>query len=393
MRNRGPRAASGVRLTVSVSRPGVGSSGAAAGRSRLRGAFAAAGQQGDELVRLQGPGRWIGLVYEEPTATGAGIRSLSVDGKPVTAMPTPASACSSARRPSTSARCSAVAIAACGGVTCCWSRSISARRWCSNPPTPNWARPRPVLRPVEGQALRNLHDSLRDQAADEKHCAGVGGVRRSAGTRDPAEHFAGGSYNCPAGRTLRPVPVRESPRSSRAFSASCSRRRTTSGCSAATLRRSPRSASRSNSARPISSARSGRAAAGAGRAGERAVGMGEVQLPAAAADRLQLAVPVVVIGLVRRFRARLGPTCSGQMSRPSMMRSVGSSTPEQPGEGRQDVDRRGQLVQRAGRDAARPAHDARHAHAAFERRALCPRAAGRPSRRGRRRRATARCRR
>jgi hypothetical protein len=49
----------------------------------LRGAFAAAGQQGDELVRLQGPGRWIGLVYEEPTAAGAGIRSLSVDGKPV----------------------------------------------------------------------------------------------------------------------------------------------------------------------------------------------------------------------------------------------------------------------------------------------------------------------
>jgi hypothetical protein len=82
MRNRGARPASGVRLTASVSRTADGTLEGRVDSWRLRGEFVAAGQQGDELLRFQGPGRWIGLVYEEPTATGVGIRSLVVDGKP-----------------------------------------------------------------------------------------------------------------------------------------------------------------------------------------------------------------------------------------------------------------------------------------------------------------------
>ena len=48
---------------------------------RLRGVFQRAGGQTDELIRLVGAGRWVGLVYDQPKGDKGVVRTLEVDGR------------------------------------------------------------------------------------------------------------------------------------------------------------------------------------------------------------------------------------------------------------------------------------------------------------------------
>jgi len=50
---------------------------------RLRGVFQPAQEGTGDLIRQEGSGRWIGLVYQLPEGEPAGIDTLLVDGRPV----------------------------------------------------------------------------------------------------------------------------------------------------------------------------------------------------------------------------------------------------------------------------------------------------------------------
>jgi hypothetical protein len=52
-----------------------------AGRLRLRGVFLPAGQKGDEVIDLRGPGRWVGLVCQQPDGSPTAIDALTIDGR------------------------------------------------------------------------------------------------------------------------------------------------------------------------------------------------------------------------------------------------------------------------------------------------------------------------
>ena len=82
--NRGGRPLRNLGASVSVQRAGAGvTEKEIAARMRLRGVFRPAASGNSELIRQQGTGRWVGLVYQLPDEEPGGIASLLVDGRPV----------------------------------------------------------------------------------------------------------------------------------------------------------------------------------------------------------------------------------------------------------------------------------------------------------------------
>jgi len=80
--NRGKRPTPAVGLSVSHEPATAATRDDVLHRMRLRGIFQPAGEPTRELVRLAGPGRWIGLVCDQPKGTPPAIDSLVVDGRP-----------------------------------------------------------------------------------------------------------------------------------------------------------------------------------------------------------------------------------------------------------------------------------------------------------------------
>jgi len=80
--NKGNRPTTPVGLTLSYERAADANRDDVRHRMRLRGIFQAAGEAGPDLLQLAGPGRWIGLVCEEPKGGRLAIDALDVDGKP-----------------------------------------------------------------------------------------------------------------------------------------------------------------------------------------------------------------------------------------------------------------------------------------------------------------------
>jgi hypothetical protein len=80
--NRGKRPIAGAGLTVSLERATDATRGDIQKRMRLHAVFEPAGQAVRDLVRCEGRGRLVGLVYEEPKGAGTALRSLVVDGEP-----------------------------------------------------------------------------------------------------------------------------------------------------------------------------------------------------------------------------------------------------------------------------------------------------------------------
>ncbi len=83
IKNTGSQPIEGVGLTVRVAPADDKNRGQIAGRMRLRGVFQPAGEGSNELVRWDGAGRWVGLVYQQPDGPPTGIGQLDVDGKSV----------------------------------------------------------------------------------------------------------------------------------------------------------------------------------------------------------------------------------------------------------------------------------------------------------------------
>ncbi len=80
--NRGHRPVRDVGVSVSVEPATEPTRKDILGRMRLHGAFQPA-RDGNELVRLEGTGRWVGTVFEQPPDAPIGISALSVDGQTV----------------------------------------------------------------------------------------------------------------------------------------------------------------------------------------------------------------------------------------------------------------------------------------------------------------------
>jgi hypothetical protein len=81
-KNCGNKQVKDVGVTVSVQPPSKRDPAEAVGRMRLRGLFLPEGSGRDELFSLEGAGRWVGLVIEEPKDKPTGIETLIVDGQP-----------------------------------------------------------------------------------------------------------------------------------------------------------------------------------------------------------------------------------------------------------------------------------------------------------------------
>ena len=86
--NRGQRPVRDVGLIASVEPATEQTRKDVLGRMRLHGVFRAA-QDGSELLRLEGRGRWVGLVFDQPADEPMGIDSLAIDGRPAGAWTSP----------------------------------------------------------------------------------------------------------------------------------------------------------------------------------------------------------------------------------------------------------------------------------------------------------------
>jgi hypothetical protein len=80
-RNAGNKPINEVGLTLSAQMATEGTVADIQGRMRLYGRFLPASDNTTELASLKGPGRWVGLVYEQPEGKPTGIDSLAVDGQ------------------------------------------------------------------------------------------------------------------------------------------------------------------------------------------------------------------------------------------------------------------------------------------------------------------------
>ncbi|MFH1919478.1 MAG: family 16 glycoside hydrolase, partial [Planctomycetota bacterium] len=81
--NRGGRPIPGVGVSLSVQQAHEATKNEIAGRMRLRGVLQPAQEGTSELIRQEGSGRWVGLVYQVPEGEPAGIDTLLVDGRPI----------------------------------------------------------------------------------------------------------------------------------------------------------------------------------------------------------------------------------------------------------------------------------------------------------------------
>jgi len=83
--NRGDKPAKGLVVELTVQRPAAEhaeQTAALVNGPRLKGVFLSAGEQTDLLTCCQCPGRWVGLVCEEPPDGAHGIEGLLIDGRP-----------------------------------------------------------------------------------------------------------------------------------------------------------------------------------------------------------------------------------------------------------------------------------------------------------------------
>ncbi|MFH1268090.1 MAG: family 16 glycoside hydrolase, partial [Planctomycetota bacterium] len=80
--NRGGRPIPDVGVSLSVQQATEATKNEIAGRMRLRGVLQPAQEGTSELIRQEGSGRWVGLVYQVPEREPAGIDTLLVDGRP-----------------------------------------------------------------------------------------------------------------------------------------------------------------------------------------------------------------------------------------------------------------------------------------------------------------------
>jgi hypothetical protein len=87
-RNAGSKPISGVGAMISVQPATDETRADIAGRMRLHGQFLPASAAGN-LLELQGPLRWIGLVYDQPAGKPTGIEMLQVDGQAQPGWPSP----------------------------------------------------------------------------------------------------------------------------------------------------------------------------------------------------------------------------------------------------------------------------------------------------------------
>lgn len=81
--NHGKQPIHDVGVTISVNQATEQTQESIARRMRLNGVFQPAGKDRDTLVDLQGCGRWIGLVYQQPEDRPNTVESMMVDGKSI----------------------------------------------------------------------------------------------------------------------------------------------------------------------------------------------------------------------------------------------------------------------------------------------------------------------
>ena len=81
-KNTGSKPINGVGVTLCVQPATDENRAEIAGRMRLRGVFQPAGKGADQLACVEGAGRFIGLVYQQPDGPATGIDALLVDGRP-----------------------------------------------------------------------------------------------------------------------------------------------------------------------------------------------------------------------------------------------------------------------------------------------------------------------
>jgi hypothetical protein len=81
LRNRGDKPIENLAVSLSVDRASDTNRADYAGRMRLRGIFQAAGSLNRSLADRAGAGRWVGLVYQQPSDGPTGIAALEVDGQ------------------------------------------------------------------------------------------------------------------------------------------------------------------------------------------------------------------------------------------------------------------------------------------------------------------------
>jgi len=86
-KNAGGEPIAGVAVTISVEPATDQTRDDIIHRMRLRGVFQPAGEGQSELVRQEGSGRWVGLVYQEPGGEPTGIESFTVDEQPAAGWP------------------------------------------------------------------------------------------------------------------------------------------------------------------------------------------------------------------------------------------------------------------------------------------------------------------
>jgi hypothetical protein len=79
--NRGKRPIANVGVSVSFEPASDATREDILGRMRLHAAFQPAGD-GSELVRLNGPGRWVGSVFQRAADAAMSIDELRIDGRP-----------------------------------------------------------------------------------------------------------------------------------------------------------------------------------------------------------------------------------------------------------------------------------------------------------------------
>jgi hypothetical protein len=83
LRNPGSKPVEAVGATISVLPADAANRADILGRMRLHGIYQPAGDTSDELIHIDGAGRWVGLIYQQPEGDkGGSIDSLLVDGKP-----------------------------------------------------------------------------------------------------------------------------------------------------------------------------------------------------------------------------------------------------------------------------------------------------------------------
>jgi hypothetical protein len=87
--NRGGRPIPNVGVSLAVRQVGEAKRGEIDRRMRLHGVFSDAQEGTDQLLRREGHGRWVGLVYQRPDDQPTALRTLLVDGRPVSGWSAP----------------------------------------------------------------------------------------------------------------------------------------------------------------------------------------------------------------------------------------------------------------------------------------------------------------